>query len=237
MLLRSKVSEWILNDQCLGLPSLWLLWRTIFYHFCVQTMSIFSSVVLLSKCEMPLIPFVWLSVSGEVMKLSTNHAHEKTTWLEALQTPGQSPKLRQHSEKSGVTSPSPWVERHPVSLSERTFSKSSPPRSDSFGSPPNSATPKGSLSTSGVHSQVKVQVSTNGWVCSYKCTNLVFFFFFHVIVLQRWVKVTFSLSIAFCCYWSDNLQFSSTQSSQKGTLGFHKAQAHSTTSASIRSDC
>lgn len=140
-------------------------------------MSIFSSVVLLSKCEMPLIPFVWLSVSGEVMKLSTNHAHEKTTWLEALQTPGQSPKLRQHSEKSGVTSPSPWVERHPVSLSERTFSKSSPPRSDSFGSPPNSATPKGSLSTSGVHSQVKVQVSTNGWVCSYKCTNLVFFFF------------------------------------------------------------
>ena len=90
------------------------------------------------------------------MKLSTNHAHEKTAWLEALQMPGQSPKLRKHSEKTTVTSPSPWVERLPGSLSERTYSasKSSPPRSDSFGSPPNSATPKNSLSTSGIHSQV-----------------------------------------------------------------------------------
>ena len=88
------------------------------------------------------------------MKLSTNHAHEKTAWLEALQFPGQSPKLRQHSEKGSVTSPSPWVERNPASISERTYSKSSPPRSDSIGSPPSSATPKGSLSTSGVHSQV-----------------------------------------------------------------------------------
>ena len=89
------------------------------------------------------------------MKLSTNHAHEKTAWLDGLQFPGQSPKLRQQSEKSGVTSPSPWVERNPASLSERTYSKSSPPRSDSTGSPPNSATPKSSLSTSGVHSQVE----------------------------------------------------------------------------------
>ena len=88
------------------------------------------------------------------MKLSTNHAHEKTAWLETVQFPGQSPKVRQSSEKSSVTSPSPWVERHPASLSERTYSKSSPPRSESIGSPPNSATPKGSLSTSGVHSQV-----------------------------------------------------------------------------------
>ena len=96
-----------------------------------------------------------LTVSGDVMKLSTNHAHEKTAWLEQVQFPGQSPKLRQHSEKSSVTSPSPWVERHPASLSERTYSKSSPPRSDSIGSPPNSATPKSSLSTSGVHSQVR----------------------------------------------------------------------------------
>ena len=90
------------------------------------------------------------------MKLSTNHAHEKTAWLEALQMPGQSPKLRKHSEKTTVTSPSPWVERLPGSISERTYSvsKSSPPRSDSFGSPPNSATPKNSLSTSGIHSQV-----------------------------------------------------------------------------------
>ena len=89
------------------------------------------------------------------MKLSTNHAHEKTAWLETLQTPEQSPKLRKHSEKISVTSPSPWVERHTASLSERTYSKSSPPRSDSIGSPPNSATPKGSISTSGVHSQVQ----------------------------------------------------------------------------------
>jgi len=90
------------------------------------------------------------------MKLSTNHAHEKTAWLDTVQFPGQSPKGRHSSEKSSVTSPSPWVERHPVSISERTFSKSSPPRSESIGSPPNSATPKGSLSTSGVHSQVKL---------------------------------------------------------------------------------
>ncbi|XP_068686547.1 rho guanine nucleotide exchange factor 7-like isoform X2 [Montipora foliosa] len=96
-----------------------------------------------------------IRVSGDVMKLSTNHAHEKPAWLEALQMPGQSPKLRKNSEKSSVTSPSPWVDRLPASLSERTYStsKSSPPRSDSFGSPPNSATPKNSLSTSGVHSQ------------------------------------------------------------------------------------
>ena len=97
-----------------------------------------------------------LTVNGDVMKLSTNHAHEKTAWLDTVQFPGQSPKVRQSSEKSSVTSPSPWVERHPTSLSERTYSKSSPPRTESFGSPPNSATPKGSLSTSGVHSQVKV---------------------------------------------------------------------------------
>ncbi|XP_078379511.1 rho guanine nucleotide exchange factor 7-like isoform X8 [Oculina patagonica] len=94
-----------------------------------------------------------IRVSGDVMKLSTNHPHEKTAWLDTVQFPGQSPKVRQHSEKSSVTSPSPWVERHTASLSERTYSKSSPPRSDSIGSPPNSATPKGSLSTSGVHSQ------------------------------------------------------------------------------------
>ncbi|XP_029185886.2 rho guanine nucleotide exchange factor 7-like isoform X3 [Acropora millepora] len=96
-----------------------------------------------------------IKVGGDVMKLSTNHAHEKTAWLEALLMPGQSPKLRKHSEKTTVTSPSPWVERLPGSLSERTYSasKSSPPRSDSFGSPPNSATPKNSLSTSGIHSQ------------------------------------------------------------------------------------
>ena len=80
------------------------------------------------------------------MKLSTNHAHEKTAWLETL---------RLHSEKGSVASPSPWVERHPAPFTERTFSKSSPPRSDSFGSPPNSATPKGSSSTSGVYSQVR----------------------------------------------------------------------------------
>lgn len=80
------------------------------------------------------------------MKLSTNHGHEKTAWLETL---------RLHSEKGSVTSPSPWVERHPAPFTERTFSKSSPPRSDSFGSPPNSATPKGSSSTSGVYSQVR----------------------------------------------------------------------------------
>ena len=35
--------------------------------------------------------FISLSVGGDVMKLSTNHAHEKTAWLEALQMPGQSP--------------------------------------------------------------------------------------------------------------------------------------------------
>ncbi|RMX60726.1 hypothetical protein pdam_00006798 [Pocillopora damicornis] len=91
--------------------------------------------------------------SGDVMKLSTNHPHEKNAWLDAFQPPGQSSRIRQHSEKGSVTSPSPWVERNPGSLSERTYSKSSPPRSDSIGSPPNSATPKGSISTSGVHSQ------------------------------------------------------------------------------------
>ncbi|KAM7445578.1 Rho guanine nucleotide exchange factor6 [Porites harrisoni] len=85
-----------------------------------------------------------IKVGGDVMKLSTNHGHEKTAWLETL---------RLHSEKGSVTSPSPWVERHPAPFTERTFSKSSPPRSDSFGSPPNSATPKGSSSTSGVYSQ------------------------------------------------------------------------------------
>ncbi|PFX33642.1 Rho guanine nucleotide exchange factor 7 [Stylophora pistillata] len=92
-------------------------------------------------------------VNGDVMKLSTNHPHEKNAWLDAFQPPGQSTRARQHSEKCSVTSPSPWVERNPGSLSERTYSKSSPPRSDSIGSPPNSATPKGSISTSGVHSQ------------------------------------------------------------------------------------
>lgn len=100
--------------------------------------------------------YIDLAVNGDVMKLSTNHAHEKTAWLDTVQFPGQSPKVRQSSEKGSVTSPSPWVERHPASLSERTYSKSSPPRSESIGSPPNSATPKGSLSTSGVHSQVNV---------------------------------------------------------------------------------
>lgn len=90
------------------------------------------------------------------MKLSTNHPHEKNAWLDAFQPPGQSSRIRQHSEKGSVTSSSPWVERNPGSLSERTYSKSSPPRSDSIGSPPNSATPKGSISTSGVHSQVTI---------------------------------------------------------------------------------
>nr|XP_058967462.1 rho guanine nucleotide exchange factor 7-like isoform X2 [Pocillopora verrucosa] len=94
-----------------------------------------------------------IKVNGDVMKLSTNHPHEKNAWLDAFQPPGQSSRIRQHSEKGSVTSPSPWVERNPGSLSERTYSKSSPPRSDSIGSPPNSATPKGSISTSGVHSQ------------------------------------------------------------------------------------
>ena len=91
------------------------------------------------------------------MKLSTNHAHEKTAWIEALQQ--SSPRIRKQSRQSDIiTSPSPWVERQRLSLSERTFSKSSPPRSDSTGSPPSSNTPKSSLSTSGVHSQVKKDV-------------------------------------------------------------------------------